>query len=202
MALDPAEGDTLARLAVDAVAAQLSGRALTVAPPGSEALAAAGACFVTLEVQGLLRGCIGTMQAARPLYLDVVRNAKRATRDPRLPPVTAEEWAELDIKVSVLSALEPIPAGTLAELIAVLRPGVDGLLVTDTDRRATFLPAVWERLPRPATFVGALLSKGGWPPRGWPAGLRASRYTSAEYHAVGPHAALPPADSTAFDLSR
>jgi uncharacterized protein len=191
MALAPAEGDLLARLAVDAVAAQLSGRALTIALPGSEALVAAGATFVTLEARGQLRGCIGTMQPARPLYLDVVRNAQRATRDPRLPPVTADEWAELDIKVSVLSALEPIPAGNLAELLAVLRPGVDGLLVADTDRRATFLPAVWQRLPQPATFVGALLTKGGWPPNGWPAGLSASRYTSAEYNAVGPRAALP-----------
>jgi uncharacterized protein len=191
VALDPTDGAVLARLAADTVAFRLAGHELAVPMPSSPTLGDLGASFVTLQVGARLRGCIGTIEPIRPLYLDVIRNAQRATQDPRLPAVSADEWAELDIKVSVLTPPEPVPAGTLADLIAALRPGVDGLLISEGFRRATFLPAVWERLPQPPQFIGALLAKGGWPPGIWPAGLAAHRYTSTEYVAPRPHAALP-----------
>ena len=129
---------------------------------------------MTLEAAGRLRGCIGTIEAARPLYLDVIRNAQRAMRDPRMPPVAVSEWPELDVKVAVLTPGEAVPAASRAEFLAALRPGVDGVVITDGKRRATFLPAVWAKLPEPERFVAALLAKGGWPEVGWPADLVAS----------------------------
>lgn len=189
-ALDPADGTTLARLAVATVAARLLARPVPDWVPEVAALALAGASFVTLEAGTRLLGCVGTIEAARPLYLDVIRNAQRAMRDPRLPPVTAWHWPALDVKVAVLSATEPLPATTRAELVTALRPGVDGILITDGTRRATFLPAVWQRLADPAEFVTALLHKGGWPDQDWPPQLVAWRYTTAEYRDPAPRGAL------------
>ncbi|GIH12270.1 AmmeMemoRadiSam system protein A [Rugosimonospora africana] len=189
-ALSADEGICLARLASAAVAAKLAGAPPDDQPPASGRLREPGASFVTLETHGRLRGCIGSLRAIRPLYLDVTRNARRATIDPRLPPVTGAEWADLAVSVSVLSDPSPLPAGELVELVAALRPGLDGLILTDGNRRATFLPAVWRKVADPEQFVQALLAKGGWPPGEWPAGIRAARYTSAEFVDAPPRAAL------------
>jgi AmmeMemoRadiSam system protein A len=185
--LTTADGAVLARLAVAAVRARLTGQPLDGRPPAAQPLRAIGASFVTLERSGALRGCIGTLEPVRPLYRDVARNAVRAMADPRLPPVTAAEWPVLDVKVSVLSGAEPLLVAGPAELLASLRPGVDGLILTDGQRRATFLPAVWAKLPDPEHFLRALLEKGGWPPGQWPIGLTAQRYTAAEYRDTTPH---------------
>lgn len=175
----PGEGAALVRLAVRAVAARLRGQRPEAAVPDSARLCRPGASFVTLERAGRLRGCIGSLDGRRPLYLDVVGNAVRAMADPRLPPVTGDDWPELDVKVSVLTAPEPVPATDRSAVEAALRPGTDGLLLTDGTRRATFLPSVWEKLADPGKFLDALLAKGGW--RNWPDGLRAARYTSVEF---------------------
>jgi uncharacterized protein len=184
--LTTADGAVLARLAAAAVRARLTGRPQDGRPPTAQSLRAIGASFVTLERAGALRGCIGTLEPVRPLYRDVVRNAVRAMADPRLPPVTVAEWPFLDVKVSVLSGAEPLLVAGPADLLASLRPGVDGLILADGQRRATFLPAVWAKLPEPERFLRALLDKGGWPPGQWPAGLTAQRYTTAEYRDTTP----------------
>jgi len=184
--LVPTDGAVLARLAEATVQARLLGRPVPTAVPARAALAEPGASFVTLEAAGKLRGCIGTIEAARPLYLDVVRNAQRAMRDPRMPPVEAAEWPALDVKVAVLTPGDTIPTGTRAEFVGALRPGVDGVLITDGPRRATFLPAVWAKLVDPERFVDSLLAKGGWPTDAWPAGLTASTYTTTEYRDPAP----------------
>jgi uncharacterized protein len=189
-AVTPADGVVLAKLAAHVIGARLAGRATSVPAPVVECLREPGASFVTLERRGALRGCVGTLEAARPLYEDVVRNAIRAMSDPRLPPVTASDWPDLDVKVSVLSGMEPVSAGSRDALVQELRPGVDGLLLSDGERRATFLPAVWAKLGEPAAFVAALLAKGGWPDGSWPAELQARRYTSAEYPDLAPRTAL------------
>jgi uncharacterized protein len=183
--LAEADGAELVVLAVAAVSARLAGRAIRRPQPKSVALRACGASFVTLEVGGDLRGCIGTLEPARPLFLDVTRNAVRAMRDPRLPPVTAVDWPELDVTVSVLSAAHPVVAPDLDSLVSMLRPGVDGLLLADGVRRATFLPKVWAKVPEPDRFVAALLRKGGWPD-GWPSRLTICRYTAVEFHDRSP----------------
>ncbi|HLL64263.1 MAG TPA: AmmeMemoRadiSam system protein A [Micromonosporaceae bacterium] len=187
----PEDSVTVARLARDAIGAVLSGRSAPDGPPADSRLWEPGASFVTIDRAGALRGCVGTVLASRPLCLDVIHNAEGATRDPRLPPVTRAEWPDLDVKVSVLGPLEPVPVGGCDELAAALRPGVDGVLLTDGTRRATFLPAVWHKVDDPVRFVRALLAKGGWPPDAWPDGMQVSRYSCVEYVDRGPRAALP-----------
>jgi AmmeMemoRadiSam system protein A len=188
--LVPAQGLTLARLAVATVAAHLRHESPDGRPPDVPALRALGASFVTLENRGRLRGCVGTLDAVRPLYRDVMRNARRAMRDPRLPEVTGADWPRLDIKVSILSRPEPVPVDSRDDLLDRLRPGVDGVLLTAGVRRATFLPAVWQKLADPERFVAALLVKGGWPAQGWPDGLTVARYTSIEFVDRSPRARM------------
>ncbi|BCJ36843.1 AmmeMemoRadiSam system protein A [Actinocatenispora thailandica] len=189
-ALTAAQGAALVRLAVQTVRRRLLGAEPDVAPPPTPALAQRGASFVTLERRGRLLGCIGSLQPVRPLFLDVSRNAGRAMRDPRLPPVSADDWPELDVEVSVLTPAEPMPVAGRAELVAALRPRVDGLVLTDGVRRSTFLPAVWAKISDPAVFLDRLLVKGGWAPGGWPTGLAASRYRTVEFHDRAPRGPL------------
>ncbi|HEU4426783.1 MAG TPA: AmmeMemoRadiSam system protein A [Pilimelia sp.] len=180
------DGADLARRAADAVAARLAGQPLDGRPPAAVTLRALGATFVTLEATGALLGCIGSIDAGRPIYLDAMHNAVRAAADPRLPPVTPAQWGGVDVKVSVLSRPELLAVANRAELLALLRPGVDGLVLADDRRRATFLPSVWRKVPEPARFISALLAKGGWPRAvrtgcGWPADITVRRYTVVEF---------------------
>jgi AmmeMemoRadiSam system protein A len=139
------------------------------------------ATFVTLERDGALLGCVGTLEAERPLAIDVVRSARLAAfEDPRLPSVTWDDIAAMAIKVSVLSPLEERPAATESELLGWLTPGVDGLVLASGGARATFLPAVWTTVAEPSEFVRHLLRKAGLRERPWPAELRAWRYTVDE----------------------
>lgn len=148
------------------------------------------ASFVTLQRDGRLRGCIGTLVAHRPLLEDVARNARKSMTDPRMAPVDPREWPELAISVSVLSAPVALDVAGLDELLAALRPGVDGLTLRAGSRRATFLPSVWESLTEPAAFVAALQRKGGWEPGTWPAGMTAETYGSDYYSSPPPRPPL------------
>ena len=140
-----------------------------------------GASFVTLRRAGRLTGCIGSLEAARPLWRDVVHNARAAAfEDPRFEPLAAEDLPDLGVKVSVLSATEPLP-GERDALAAALRPGVDGVLIEAEGQRGTFLPSVWDAVPSTDRFLTALLTKAGLPDDDWPAGLRAARYTTDEF---------------------
>jgi AmmeMemoRadiSam system protein A len=190
--LSVADGDALVRLAAETVRRLLCGLSPDGRPPRAAALRRLGCSFVTLERQGLLRGCIGSLEAGRPLYRDVARNAGRAMVDPRLDPVSADEWLGLEVSVSVLSPAEPVLACGFAELSAMLRPYVDGLIVTVGGQQATFLPAVWHKLPDPTEFLAALLAKGGWHRDRLPAGARVRRYTATEFHDAYPRTPLVP----------
>jgi AmmeMemoRadiSam system protein A len=126
----------------------------------SENLRRDGTCFVTLTKRGGLRGCIGSLEARRPLVLDVRENAIAAAfHDPRFPPVHPGELDELRVEVSVLSAPEPLSYDGPDDLIAKLRPGVDGVVIERGWNRATFLPQVWEKLPDPHEFLEHLCLK-------------------------------------------
>ena len=140
------------------------------------------ATFVTLESNRRLRGCIGSLEATRPLAVDVAHNARAAaSADPRFPPVERDELEGLGIKISVLSSPEPMRVESEADLVARLRPGIDGLIIKDRDKRATFLPSVWKGIPEPARFVRELAKKADWPTGHWSETVRVWRYTTEEF---------------------
>ncbi len=146
------------------------------------ALRSLRASFVTLEKEAGLRGCIGNLDADRQLVVDVAHNARRAALDdPRFAPVDEFELGDIEVKVSVLSPAAAFAAGSYDELITQLRPGVDGLIVTDGVRRATFLPSVWEQVPDAPEFARALWTKARFPAGHWSSSLRLARYTTQEF---------------------
>lgn len=147
-----------------------------------EALAKPAATFTTLRLKGNLRGCCGTLEAAHPLANDVARSAFRAAfRDSRFDPVRQAEMRILRVEVSVLSALEEIRASNESDLLRCLKPGVDGLVIVDGRRRATFLPKVWEQLPEPRRFLAQLKAKCGRPRDYWSEDLGFRRYQTTSY---------------------
>ena len=171
-----ARGATLLGLARGALEASLEGD--SQASPAADWLARPGASFVTLELDGELCGCIGSLTAYRPLAEDVRANARAAAfRDPRFPPLVAEDLPRLRIEVSLLSPLEPVTWADEADLLRRLRPGVDGLVLEHDGHRGTFLPAVWRKLPRPEEFLRQLKRKAGLAVDFWAPDVRVSRYT-------------------------
>lgn len=121
-----------------------------------------GASFVTLTISGGLRGCIGTLEAYQPLYLDVQKRAvQAASQDPRFSPLTPAELERVKIEVSRLSQPEPLPYDSPQDLLTLIKPGQDGVILSEGHRRATFLPQVWDELPDPRQFLAQLCRKMG-----------------------------------------
>jgi len=134
----------------------------------SPSLRAPGASFVTLTVAGRLRGCIGALEAYQPLAADVVEHAAAAAlEDPRFPPVRPEELPHIHVEVSRLTPPRLLDYQTPEDLLARLRPNVDGVILGDRSRRATFLPQVWEKIPDPAEFMDNLCYKLGVETGAW-----------------------------------
>jgi len=127
------------------------------------------ACFVTLTDRGRLRGCIlDSFVPHEPIYANVMRNViLAATGDPRFPPVTSDELASLSIEVSVLGRPYPIELFGPESLVATLRPGIDGVILTTTFGSSTYLPQVWEQIPDPEEFLTELCRKHGAPADAW-----------------------------------
>ena len=137
-----------------------------------------GACFVTLTQDEQLRGCIGTLEAHRPLLLDVRANAVAAAlRDPRFAPLSARELERTEVEVSLLSPMQALDFGGEADALAQLRPGIDGVVFEFGARRSTFLPQVWDQLPDVDDFMAHLKRKAGLPADFWHAQVRLQRYT-------------------------
>jgi len=146
-------------------------------PPAHAELLRPGATFVTLFHRGELRGCIGSLRATRQLGRDVRENALAAAfRDPRFAPLAAAQFHATWVEVSLLSAAESLRFNTEGELLTRLRPGVDGVTLELDDRRATFLPQVWEALPEPGDFLAALKHKAGFPVDFWSPWLNVALY--------------------------
>jgi len=121
-----------------------------------------GATFVTLTIGGQLRGCIGTLEAYQPLADDVREHAIAAAfEDPRFPPLSEDELSRIQIEVSRLTRPIPLEYKDADDLLSKLRPSVDGVLIKDGLRRATFLPQVWEKIPDPSEFMDNLCYKMG-----------------------------------------
>jgi hypothetical protein len=171
----PDLGDTLLALARAAIQRHFGLRAQDPAP--HPALADRAASFVTLTRDGELRGCIGSLNAHRPLGEDVRENALAAAcRDPRFDPLRREELDRVRIEVSLLGEAEFMEAGGEEAALAQLRPGVDGVILFHGCQRATFLPQVWESLPNPRDFLGQLTRKAGLPPDYWSDKIQLARY--------------------------
>lgn len=128
-----------------------------------------GASFVTLtDSDGELRGCIGTVEAYAPLAHDVQRNAVgSALRDPRFFPVRSQELPGLQIELSILTKPQPLAYDGPDDLLAKIRPGIDGIILEKGFRRATLLPSVWTKIPDPVKFLSALCLKAGLPQEEW-----------------------------------
>ena len=121
-----------------------------------------GASFVTLMIQGELRGCIGALEPYQPLVQDVCEHAAAAAlEDYRFSPLTPAEVPLIEIEISRLTAPQPLEYGHPQDLIRCLRPNIDGVVLRDGFRRSTFLPQVWEKLPDPEAFLSQLCQKMG-----------------------------------------
>ena len=141
-----------------------------------------GACFVTLTQQGELRGCIGTLEAHRSLLQDVKANAHAAAfRDPRFSPLGVSELEEIEVEISLLSAMTPLQFTGEREALTQLKPGVHGVVFEFGQHRSTFLPQVWEQLPNVVEFMAHLKYKAGLPPDFWADDVRLSWYTVSKW---------------------
>ena len=180
-ALDAPDRRTLLDAARAAIAGGLEGRSASVKdlPARSAALRRHAATFVTLEIGGELRGCIGTLEAFQPLIVDTAENAYSAAfRDPRFAPLAAAEFERLDVHISILGTPEPMTFISEEDLLAQLRPGIDGLILSELGRRGTFLPAVWESVADPREFLGYLKLKAGLPRDYWSSTVQIYRYVT------------------------
>lgn len=173
-------GETLLAIARAAIRSELGlGGALSTEHPS---LSAPAATFVTLRVGDRLRGCIGSVEARRPLGEDVRANAIAAAfSDPRFPPLGAHEFASTAIEVSLLGPSEPFPCTNEDDAATRLQPGIDGVILHCDRRRAIFLPQVWQQLPDPREFLAELMRKAGLPANGWNANVRLARYTVSKF---------------------
>lgn len=170
----------------ESIVARLENRQPDINRGNAAHLMQEAASFVSLHTyiyeQEKLRGCIGSLEAHRPLLEDVVDNAQAAAfRDPRFPSVSSDELDGIVIDISILSSPEPLQFDTEDDLLSQLRPGIDGLILEEGFRRGTFLPVVWEQLPEPEDFLSHLKLKAGMPAQHWSDAIKISRYTTESF---------------------
>jgi AmmeMemoRadiSam system protein A len=148
----------------------------------SAELQAKKATFVTLHRDKKLRGCIGILKPIRPLVEDVAYNAWAAAfTDNRFMPLSAKEFDDLDVHISILGIPEDVAFSSEDDLIQKLRPGVDGLILEEGINKGTFLPSVWESLTDPRDFLSHLKLKAGLPQDFWSDQIKIKRYTVEEF---------------------
>ena len=175
------KGKILLPIARNAIASNLGRKSDSVDEP-QPWLHDKGASFVTLTMHQHLRGCIGSLEAHRPLLLDVKANAYAAAfRDPRFAPLTASELDATEIEISLLSPQQPIAFKDETDALAQLRPHVDGIVFQYGRYRSTFLPQVWEQLASPSTFMAHLKHKAGLHPEFWHDEVELYRYTVTKF---------------------
>jgi len=174
LTLSPEEGRCLVRLARATIAERLK-RPVTGGDHHAiqaelEAPIFASQCgvFVTLKIKDALRGCIGSLTSSEPLAANVRHNALNAAfQDPRFPPLTPEELAQIIIEVSVLTPPTNLSYSDADDLLSRLRPGIDGVIIRKGGASATFLPQVWKQLPRCQDFLSHLCLKAGLAAQAW-----------------------------------
>lgn len=173
---------SIARLSLEAEVARRTPKRLDLSelPPG---LGEPRGCFVTLRQGETLRGCIGSIEASRPLAFQVAEQARGAGfRDPRFPALQAPELEKTGIEISVLSPPEDFSVATRSALLDALVPEVDGLVLQDRQARAVFLPAVWKQLTEPDAFLKQLMLKAGLAEDHWSDDLVFSRFRTDSIH--------------------
>ncbi|HIJ91387.1 MAG: AmmeMemoRadiSam system protein A [Desulfobulbaceae bacterium] len=127
--------------------------------------------FVTLKKHDELRGCIGSLVAVDSIVEGVKRNALHAAfDDSRFRPVEKNELAAIELEVSILSEPTPLAYATPEDLVNTLQVGIDGVIIRKGAQGATFLPQVWEQLPRTDDFLTHLCRKAGLPADAWKTG--------------------------------
>jgi uncharacterized protein len=143
-----------------------------------------GASFVTLTYKGYLRGCVGALEPYQSLAEDVREHAIAAAfQDYRFPPVTQAEVKDIEIEISYLTQPESLVYEQPDDLIKLLKPNIDGVVIHDGMRRATFLPQVWEKIPDPEEFLDQLCMKMGASPNLWrKRKLEVFTYQVEEFH--------------------
>jgi AmmeMemoRadiSam system protein A len=150
------------------------------------ALDCPGATFVTLTQDSELRGCIGSLEPKRSLRIDVGANALAAAfRDPRFPPLGRREFGTITVEVSLLSPQESLVFTGEGDLLQQLKPGVEGVVLQYGDKRATFLPQVWDMLPEPREFIAALKRKAELAEDFWSPDVKVARYTVSKWKETG-----------------
>ncbi|MBU1090199.1 AmmeMemoRadiSam system protein A [Patescibacteria group bacterium] len=160
----------LLEIARRSIAAQLENRRFEMGKIAEE-LKKIRATFVTLTKNKELRGCIGSLEARQTLVEDVRQNAITAAfGDPRFPPLSSREFAEIKIEISILTPPRDLEYSNAADLLAKLRAGKDGVILSSGWNSATFLPQVWKELQRKEEFLGSLCVKAGLPFNAWRSG--------------------------------
>jgi AmmeMemoRadiSam system protein A len=183
--MKPSQGDVLLRLARGAIHEALGLQGLCCDDAGW--LNEPGASFITLTRAGKLRGCIGTIEAKRPLGEDVRSNAvAAATRDPRFDPLESSELFDLSVEVTVLSPLQRLLFTSEEEAILQIRPQIDGLVLSFRDRRGTFLPQLWEHVRTTEEFLAQLKKKTGLPSNFWDPEICLHRFTVEKWRERAP----------------
>ncbi len=184
--LNQEERNLLLRLARNAIESAVRGERPIEPDPAAltPVLRQNGAAFVTLTISGNLRGCIGALEAYQPLIDDVREHAVAAAlEDPRFPPLSESELPRIHVEVSRLTQPAPLPYTDAADLLQKLRPGVDGVILRDGYRRATFLPQVWDQLPDKEEFLSHLCQKMGVSSNAWRTKhLEVQIYQVEEFH--------------------
>ena len=180
---DADRGATLVKLARDAIAEHFGARQPPL--PHEPWLDVPGATFVTLMQNGSVRGCIGSLQAYRPLWEDVQANAVAAAfRDYRFDALREDEFPYTSVEVSLLSPSQPLVFDCEQAALAQLRPGVDGVIFECGHHRSTFLPQVWEKLPDAEAFMAELKYKAGLSEDFWSPEVRLSRYSVQKWKEI------------------
>jgi len=176
------KGSVLIALARQAIADRLGVRSVAPEIETADWLQAKAASFVTLTMHGVLRGCIGTLEAHRPLMDDVQANAVAAAfYDPRFPALEADEFALLRVEISLLSAMQALSRSNESDALSAIRPGIDGVVLEYGSNKGTFLPQVWAQLPEPAQFMTHLKLKAGLSADFWHPDVRLFTYQVEKY---------------------
>lgn len=183
--MEEIDGTTLLTI-VRAAIAQRVEATYTVTYTDAPWLHEPAATFVTLHKDGELRGCIGSLEAHRPLLEDLRQNAvSAACRDPRFPPLTIGEFDQIDIEVSLLAPPQPLKFSDEEDAISKLTPFEDGVILSCGVQRGTFLPQVWEQLPDPHQFMTHLKLKAGLPGHYWSPDIRLATYRVRKFSEKG-----------------